>query len=145
MSEVAWPEPGSRPPEELLAGLYADDEGLERRLAPLLEAHRDALEAAARLHFGLTPLSAGWTDEQAQRFREQFAAVASQPLMVLPPACSPDHHTQCGTIEIGDNQDRDCLSLYQGENGEWDTVHICDWPALKAAVDQHQRERGGRT
>lgn len=62
-----------------------------------------------------------------------------------PPACSPDHHTQCGTIEIGVNQDRDCLSLCQDLNGESDTIHICDWPALKAAVDRHQRERGGRT
>lgn len=64
-----------------------------------------------------------------------------------PVACSPDHHTQCGSIEIGDNQDRDCLSLYQDEfadDAETDTIHICDWPALKAAIDQHQRERGGR-
>ena len=82
-----------------------------------------------------------------RRGREQFTAVASQPCHP-PPACSPDHHTQCGTIEIGDNQDRDCLSLYQSEfadDAETDTIHICDWPALKAAVDQHQRERGGRT
>ena len=64
-----------------------------------------------------------------------------------PPACSPDHRTQCGDIEIGDNQDRDCLSLYQDDvaAGVTDTIHICDWPALKAAVDQHQRERGGST
>lgn len=58
-----------------------------------------------------------------------------------PVACSPGHHTECGDITIGDNQDRDCVSFYQDD----DVVHICDWPAFKTAVDKHQRERGGQT
>src|ERR1700691_6257631 len=81
-----------------------------------------------------------WTDEDTRQFQERFreAVAAGRTAIVMPQACRPDHHTQCGDIEIGDNQDRDCLSLYQEENGEAATVHICDWPALKAAVDQHQ-------
>jgi hypothetical protein len=59
------------------------------------------------------------------------------------PACTPGHMTQAGTkndgVEFGDNHHRDCLSIYQDD----DTIHICDWPAFKAAGDQHQRERGG--
>lgn len=60
-------------------------------------------------------------------------------------ACRPDHHTPAGggndDVTFGDNQDKDCLSVYQDD----DTIHICDWPAFKAAGDKHQRERGGRT
>lgn len=68
------------------------------------------------------------------------------------PVCSPDHHTilPAGVVlaesaQFGDNQDQDCLSIYTSDEGEEDqVVHICDWPAFKAAGDQHQRERGGK-
>lgn len=64
--------------------------------------------------------------------------------------CSPDHVTPAGGenasgLTIVDSQDRDCLSLCYEDEGYYGTVHVCDWPALKAAVDAHQRERGGRT
>jgi len=65
--------------------------------------------------------------------------------------CSAAHSTPAGGgnnsgITIGDNQDKDCFSIYQdNHDGTWDTIHVCDWPALKAAIDRHQAERGGRT
>ena len=70
--------------------------------------------------------------------------------------CSPDHHTPAGGenlpgIVIEDNQDRDCFSIRyydpdeHGDGLTGDLIHVCDWPALKAAIDQHQRERGGKT
>ena len=69
-----------------------------------------------------------------------------------PVPCSPDHHTPAGGenmtgIEIHDNQDRDCLTIRQEDpvDKSYNLVHVCDWPALRAAIDQHQRERGGRT
>lgn len=67
-------------------------------------------------------------------------------------ACSPDHQTPAGGenlpgIEITDNQDRDCFSIVYtdpDDPGDCDVIHFCDWPALRAAIDKHQRERGGR-
>lgn len=70
--------------------------------------------------------------------------------------CSPDHHTPAGGenmqgIVIEDNQDRDCFSIRyynpdeHGDDLTGDLIHFCDWPALMAAIDQHQRERRGRT
>lgn len=66
------------------------------------------------------------------------------------PACLPDHKTvmdrENAGIEVIDNHDRDCLTIRQLDAWQetWDMIHICNWPAFKAAVDQHQRERGGR-
>lgn len=65
------------------------------------------------------------------------------------PACTPGHLTPIPGTEggrFGDNHDRDCLSVYQAdEDGQDEQVlHICDWPAFKAAGDKHQRERGGQ-
>jgi hypothetical protein len=65
------------------------------------------------------------------------------------PACTISHHTPSGTagVEFGDNQDRDCLSIWQTDpaNADMDAIiHICDWPAFKAAGDKHQQERGGK-
>ena len=52
-------------------------------------------------------------------------------------------------IQIEDNQDPDCFTIRYtdpaGDPGWDDVIHFCDWPALKAAIDQHQAERGGRT
>lgn len=67
-------------------------------------------------------------------------------------SCSPDHKTPAGgenlpgTV-IEDNQHEDCFSIRytDRDSGEQDLIHFCDWPALKAAIDQHQRERGGAT
>ena len=44
-------------------------------------------------------------------------------------------------LSIQPNQDVDCFSLCQDD----DIIHICDWPALKAAIDKFQKDRGGRT
>ena len=50
----------------------------------------------------------------------------------------------CG-ITIEDNQDPDCFSIRSDDHdGGDDLIHFCDWPALKAAIDKHQSERGGR-
>ena len=61
---------------------------------------------------------------------------------------NPLHHTSVPgslDIEFGDNQDVDCLSVYQhADPDDDDVIHICDWPAFKAAGDKHQLERGGR-
>jgi hypothetical protein len=66
--------------------------------------------------------------------------------------CSPDHVTPAGggnstSIVIEDNQHRDCFSIRYTDpaDGSQDLIHFCDWPALKAAIDRHQSERGSRT
>lgn len=48
-----------------------------------------------------------------------------------------------GALHFGDNQSRDCLSVYQEDDveGGWSIIHICDWEAFKAAGDKHQSER----
>jgi hypothetical protein len=57
------------------------------------------------------------------------------------------HHTPAGGgnlhgTYIGDSQDPDCFCIYQDrEDSDRDVVHICDWPALRAAIEQHQSER----
>lgn len=68
------------------------------------------------------------------------------------PECSPDHLTPAGPgnpsgIMIEDNQHRDCLSIRETDSSgvTTDLIHFCDWPALRSAIDQHQRERGGVT
>ena len=50
-------------------------------------------------------------------------------------------------IGVQANQDPDCLTLYEERGGplDADLIHICDWPAAKAAIDAFQRARGGRT
>jgi hypothetical protein len=65
--------------------------------------------------------------------------------------CSADHETPAGGenlpgIVIEDNQDADCFSIRStdAETGDCDLIHFCDWPALKAAINKHQKERGGR-
>ena len=65
--------------------------------------------------------------------------------------CSPDHQTPAGGenlpgIVVEDNQDKDCFSVRYDDpdDDSLDVIHFCDWPALRAAIDQHQRERGGR-
>ena len=48
-------------------------------------------------------------------------------------------------ITIEDNQDPDCFSIRSDNHDDTeDLIHFCDWPALKAAIDKHQSERGGR-
>ena len=49
-------------------------------------------------------------------------------------------------ITVESNQHPDCLTLRfdQQDRGEDDLVHLCDWPAAKAAIDAYQRERGGK-
>lgn len=70
--------------------------------------------------------------------------------------CSADHDTPAGGenlpgITIEDNQHKDCFSIRYYDPGEHespadaDLIHFCDWPALKAAIDKHQRERSGKT
>ena len=50
----------------------------------------------------------------------------------------------CGIV-IEDNQDPDCFSIRQDNHDDSeDLIHFCDWPALKAAIDKHQSERGGK-
>jgi hypothetical protein len=68
------------------------------------------------------------------------------------PVCSADHHTPAGgrnlpTIVIEDNQAADCFSIRYTDqvSDEQQLIHFCDWPALKAAIDKHQSERGGAT
>ena len=64
--------------------------------------------------------------------------------------CSADHDTPAGGendpgITIEDNQGKDCFSIRSdNHDGSEDLIHFCDWPALKAAIDKHQAERGGR-
>ena len=63
--------------------------------------------------------------------------------------CSSTHITPAGgqndDITIEDNQDKDCFSIREdNHDGTNDLIHFCDWPALKAAIDKHQAERGGR-
>jgi|ERR1035441_3395655 hypothetical protein len=64
--------------------------------------------------------------------------------------CGADHNTPAGGengtgITIEDNQDKDCFSIRSdNHDGSEDLIHFCDWPALKAAIDKHQAERGGR-
>jgi hypothetical protein len=64
--------------------------------------------------------------------------------------CSASHKTPAGGendtgVVIEDNQDPDCFSIRSGNHdGSEDLIHFCDWPSLKAAIDKHQRERGGR-
>ena len=68
---------------------------------------------------------------------------------VTGPACSLGHVTPAGGanlpgIVIEDGLEAGCFTIRHpgGVGGDW--IHFCDWPALKAAIDQHQRERGGR-
>ena len=68
------------------------------------------------------------------------------------PACTAGHVTSAGGenipgIQIEDNQHEDCFSIRytDPDSGEQDVIHFCDWPALKAAIDKHQSERGGKT
>ena len=62
--------------------------------------------------------------------------------------CSAQHKTPAGGenaagIVIEDNQDPDCFSIRSdNHDGTDDLIHFCDWPALRAAIDKHQRERG---
>lgn len=62
--------------------------------------------------------------------------------------CSATHVTPAGGenstgIAIEDNQDPDCFSIRSdNHDGSEDLIHFCDWPALKAAIDRHQSERG---
>lgn len=74
--------------------------------------------------------------------------------MSEPVACSTGHVTPAGGgnlpgIVIEDNQDADCFSVRYYDPaeheapGDADLIHFCDWPALKTAIDKHQRERGG--
>ena len=63
--------------------------------------------------------------------------------------CNGTHITPAGGensgITIEDNQDKDCFSIREDNyDGTDDLIHFCDWPALKAAIDRHQAERGGK-
>ena len=50
----------------------------------------------------------------------------------------------CG-ITIEDNQAPGCFSIRSDDHdGGDDLIHFCDWPALKAAIDKHQSERGAK-
>lgn len=71
-----------------------------------------------------------------RRLRETVAAVRHET-----PGGGENAH-----ITIGDNQDPDCFSIYQEnrDGSDWDVIHVCDWPALKAAINRHQAERGSR-
>jgi hypothetical protein len=66
---------------------------------------------------------------------------------VHPEHCGGEHHTLAGGTNdprmfIGDNQGRDCFSIYStNDDGTEDTIHFCDWPALRAAIDKHPAER----
>ena len=64
--------------------------------------------------------------------------------------CSAGHVTPAGGVNdsgitVEDNQSADCFSVRQdNHDGTEDLIHFCDWPALKAAIDRHQGERGAK-
>ena len=45
------------------------------------------------------------------------------------------------TVEA--NQDPDCLTIRQpgGEGEDEDIIHVCDWPAMRAVIDEFQAAR----
>jgi hypothetical protein len=49
-------------------------------------------------------------------------------------------------IELQENQNADCFTLYQhdGISENADLIHVCNWPALKKAIDDFQAMRGGK-
>lgn len=46
------------------------------------------------------------------------------------------------TVEA--NQSKDCFTIRQFSDDDQDLIHICDWAAMKATVDQFQKEREGQ-
>ena len=93
----------------------------------------------------LTMLPYAYAQHPAEADRMALARLtqtAEETVRHITPAGGVNLH---GTV-IGDNQHTDCFSIYQGgdDGTDWDAIHFCDWPALKAAIDKHQSERGGR-
>lgn len=93
----------------------------------------------------LTMLSYAYTQRPAGPDRMALLRLTqtAETVLHVTPAGGENLH---GTVII-DNRDADCFSICQGGDNDtdWDTIHFCDWPALKAAIDKHQSERGGRT
>ena len=64
--------------------------------------------------------------------------------------CSAEHVTPAGGandtgVVIEDNQSAGCFSIRSDNHDDTeDLIHFCDWPALKAAIDKHQGERGAK-
>jgi hypothetical protein len=57
----------------------------------------------------------------------------------------PDGTEEPFGIWVEPNQDPDCFSIRSiNDDGSEDLIHFCDWPAMKAAIDAFQGERGGQ-